>query len=183
VRPLRQTLEERYFRSDDLKSKENEIEKRLTIILWCLSVCIILYFLSISSDAMLDSPKATTWHYRIKHFMNFCLMVFGGSFTYHIATELLKCPYNESNKKLWSNVQIWLFFIVLGYSTTAVVLILAKTRQDAIGWLLAFFSLLYCAFWAAFFFGRLAPPLKALLKTSNHALHSDGNSAALHCHR
>lgn len=148
------------------KSDQTSIEKRLTILLWCLSVSIILYFLTISSDAMQNNPESFAWHLRIKHFMNFCFIIFGGGFAYHIATELLKCPYNKSNRKLWGNIQTWLFLIVLGYFTTAVILILARMRQDAMGWLLAIFALIFCIFWAVFLFGRLALPLKELLTTS-----------------
>jgi hypothetical protein len=130
-----------------------DAKKRAVILMWCLAVSLFLWYFAIATKPTIDFFQ----------FMNFCIVLFGGGFAYHIVTELVACPYNESNSLLWSKILKALSVVSVGYLIAGSSLILGKFVGNGFGWIIAFFGLLIGMFWSIHFLLKLDQPIRELL--------------------
>ena len=145
----------------------HDAKKRMVILLWCIAVSLFLWYFAIIMKPEIDFFQ----------FINFCILLFGGGFAYHIVTELILCPYDKSNSQKWSNILRALLIVFAGYIIAGSSLAIGKFIGKGLGWLIAFFGLLFGMFWSMHFLFKLERPIRELL-SSNKANSADAKSRA-----
>ena len=133
-----------------------DAKKRIVIILWCICVSLFLWYFSISLKPEIDFFQ----------FLNFCILLFGGGFAYHVVSELILCPYDEKNSEIWSKILQGLLIVFIGYLIAGISLAVGKYLGNGTGWLIAFFGLLLGMFWSMHFLFKLNKPIKELLSSN-----------------
>ena len=53
--------------------------------------------------------------YDIFQYFNFCIVLFGGSLTYHVLTKIIDTPYQESSAHLWKKIIVGMLHVLPGY--------------------------------------------------------------------
>lgn len=133
-----------------------EAPKRIVIFLWVTAVSGFLYYFS----ASLGEPMTP------KNFLNFAILLWGGGFAYHITTELISCPYNDSTKLLWKDLRFPLLKVYIGYMIVGIALFLAKKFGGEWGWLLAFVGVILGYLWIMHYIISLERPIKRIILAS-----------------
>lgn len=133
-----------------------DITKRSVILLWCLSISAFLYYYMASMQTEIGLPQ----------FLNFTIILWGGSFAYHVTTKLIDCPQTSLNNKVWNNLFLHLIKISFGYVIVGISIYFAKLFGGNWGWLLALVGLIAGGFWVLYYFLSLEKPIKQLLSTT-----------------
>jgi len=135
-----------------------EAPKRFVILLWITAVSGFLYYFSASMGAPMT----------FQNFINFAVLLWGGGLAYHVASELIACPYNENTKSMWKNLVLPLTKIYIGYAISGISLFLAKKFGGSWGWLLALIGLLSGYIWVMHYILSLEKPIKEMIKASKN---------------
>jgi len=131
----------------------HDAKKRVVILLWCLAVSLFLWYFAITTKPVIDFFQ----------FINFCIVLFGGGFAYHVVTELVACPYDKTNTYQWTKIFRVLLVVYIGYLIAGGSLAVGKYLQvklleNALGWLVAFLGLLIGMFWSMLFYLNWSNP-------------------------
>ncbi len=134
----------------------HDFKKRLVLLLWSVSVSVFLWYFALVLKSEIGFIQ----------YLIFCILLFGSGFAYHVLTELVKCPYNNQNSKIWLKVFNSLCIIFVGYLIAGLSLNLGLYLGDSLGWLIAFFGLLIGMFWSMHFLFKMNKPIRELLSSN-----------------
>lgn len=127
--------------------------RRGVIMLWCFSSSLFLYYFAVASSVG-DSLYFG--------YLNFIVLLFGGSISYHVLIELLKINQSQSNESSWRLLLKEFASLQAGYVLAAVAIWGGIKLGEIKGFILAMVGLVVGYFWVMHFLIRVMKKMESL---------------------
>lgn len=137
--------------------------KRGVLLIWVIAVSAFLYYFSASMTTGIS----------LMNFMNFTILMWGGSVAYHVTTKLIDCPQTGHNEHLWRFLMRKLFKVYVGYIITGIAILAGRKFGGEWGWLIALIGLIFGYLWVMNYIFSLTDPIKNLLNTQINGTNTD----------
>jgi|GEM_PF-5409817 len=104
-------------------------KRTITGIAWAISSCVFLWLFSITQPASISSPPKIDELFN--SFVMFSFMLLGGGGCYHLLTEILSSPYDQSNYLKWSCLYLKMIGLMVCLISAPIVIVICREFLQA----------------------------------------------------